>query len=146
MNTFSNEKKSADNRFQPGNKLGKGRPLGKRNKATEALQVLLEGEGEKITRRAVELALDGDTTALRLCLERLLPPVRERRISLNVPSLESASDIAKALGALLESVASGEVTPSEGQAVATLLEVQRKAIETADLEARITRLETNKHE
>lgn len=142
----NNGKTTADTRFQKGSKFGKGRPTGSRNQATEALQALLDGEGEEITRKAVEMALDGDTTALRLCLERLMPPVRERRVSLNVPKLESAGDIAKALGILLEAVATGEITPSEGQTISTLLEVQRKAIETADLEQRVTRLETNKHE
>jgi hypothetical protein len=142
MNQSNNEKKSGY-RFEPGNKFGQGRPAGSRNKATEALQTLLDEEGEKITRRAVELALDGDTTALRLCLERLLPPARERRVSLNIPKLESAGDIAKALGTLLDSVANGEITPSEGQTIAALLEIQRKAMETAELEQRITRLEAN---
>jgi hypothetical protein len=142
-NEIYNPKKTG-HRFEPGNKFGPGRPPGKRNKATEALQELLDGEGEKITRKAVELAINGDVTALRLCLERLIPPVRERRVSLDVPKLERASDIAKALGTLLDAVATGEITPSEGQTIAALLEVQRKAIETADLEQRIARLETKK--
>jgi hypothetical protein len=145
METSPNDKQT-NHLFQPGNKLGKGRQVGSKNKATEALQALLDGEGEKITRKAVELALDGDTVALRLCLERLIPPVRERRVSLNVPKLETAGDIARALGTLLDSVASGEITPGEGQTIATLLEVQRKAIETAELEQRITRLERIKNE
>jgi hypothetical protein len=143
MDQSNNEKKTG-HRYESGNKFGKGRPAGSRNKATEALQALLDGEGEQITRKAIEMAIDGDVTALRLCLERLIPPVKERRLSLNVPKLESAGDIAKALGTLLDSVASGEITPSEGQTIATLLEVQRKAIETAELEARISRLEAIK--
>lgn len=144
MKPSNNGKTTADTRFQKGNKFGKGRPIGSRNQTTEALQALLDGEGEQITRKAVEMALEGDTTALRLCLERLFPPIRERRVSLNVPKLESAGDIAKALSTLLEAVATGEITPSEGQIISTLLEVQRKAIETADLEQRISRLETSK--
>jgi hypothetical protein len=145
MEPSKNEKKSRT-QFEPGNTFGKGRPAGSRNKATEALQALLDGEGERITRKAVELALDGDTIALRLCLERLIPPVKERRVSLDVPKLERAGDIATALGTLLDAVATGEITPSEGQTIATLLEVQRKAIETAELEQRITRLERIKNE
>jgi len=31
----------------------------------------LEGEAEALTRKAVELALEGDVTALRLCLDRI---------------------------------------------------------------------------
>ncbi len=51
--------------FQPGNTYGKGRLAGSRNKATIALQALLEGEAEGIMRKAVEMALQGDTTALQ---------------------------------------------------------------------------------
>ena len=53
-----------------------GRPKGALNKATLATQALLDGEAEALTRKAVELAKDGNPVALRLCLERLLPPGR----------------------------------------------------------------------
>src|SRR4051812_10571270 len=55
--------------FLPGNKHGKGRPAGSRNKATIALQELLDGEGASITRKAIALAKAGNEMALRLCLE-----------------------------------------------------------------------------
>src|SRR5690348_6513429 len=64
----------AKGRFQPGNKHGKGRPSGSRNKASLAVDKLLDGEAEAITRKAIELALEGDGPALRLCLERVAPP------------------------------------------------------------------------
>jgi hypothetical protein len=108
------------------------------------MQELLDGEGQLLLRKAVDLALEGDKIALRLCLERLLPPARERRIYLNVRKLERATDIARALGALLDSVACGNITPAEGHDLATLLEIQRKALEMAELEPRITRLERYK--
>ena len=72
--------------FQAGNKYGKGRPAGSRNKATIALEALLDGEGEAMMRKAIELALGGSETALRLCLERLIPPRRERLVRLRLPS------------------------------------------------------------
>jgi hypothetical protein len=56
--------------FRPGNP---GRPPGCRNKATLAALALLEGEAEALARKAVELALAGDTAALKLVLDRLLP-------------------------------------------------------------------------
>ena len=78
-----------DGRFAPGNNANPtGRPLGSKHKATLAIEALLEGEAEKLTRKAVELALAGDTTALRLCLERLVPPAKSRRVSIDLPKLE----------------------------------------------------------
>ena len=59
-----------------------GRLRGTKNRATKAAEELLEGEAEALTRKAVELALAGDTVALRLCLERLLPPRKSRRVTL----------------------------------------------------------------
>jgi hypothetical protein len=63
-----------------------GRPRGARNKATLAVEALLDGEAEALTRKAIERALEGDTTALRLCLDRLLPPRKDRLVSFAMPS------------------------------------------------------------
>ena len=71
-----------------------GRPAGARNKKTLAAAVLLEGEAQALTRRAVDLALAGDPTAMRLCIERILPPCRERTVKFALPPIESAADIA----------------------------------------------------
>lgn len=54
-----------------------GKPRGTRHKATQAALALLDGEAGALTRKAVEMALAGDTTALRLCLERIAPPRRD---------------------------------------------------------------------
>jgi hypothetical protein len=67
---------------QSGNPAGK--PKGTRNRATVAAEALLEGEAEMLTRKAIELGLSGDTTALRLCLERLMPPRKDRSISFSL--------------------------------------------------------------
>jgi hypothetical protein len=47
-----------------------GRPPGTGKRATQAMQLLLDGEAQALTRKAVELALDGNTIALRMCLDR----------------------------------------------------------------------------
>ena len=62
-----------------------------------AAEMLLEGEAERITHACINLALEGDPTALRLCLSRILPVKRDRNISLDLPDLKGAKD---ALGAI----------------------------------------------
>ncbi len=62
-----------------------------------AAEALLDGESEALTRKASELALAGDTTALRLCLDRVLPPRRERQIAIEFPKLTTAADASIAL-------------------------------------------------
>ena len=135
-------KKQRGKPFQPGQSGNpKGRPKGARCKATLAAQALLDGEAEALTRKAVELALEGDLTALRLCLERIVPPRKDSPVKVTLPTLESAADIPTVTNALLEAVARGELTPSEAQAVAGLVEAHRKALETEELERRIAALE-----
>src|SRR5919198_47647 len=81
-------------RGQSGNPVG--RRAGSRNKKTLAAMALLEGEAEGLTRKAVERVRVGEPTALRLCLERLLPPCRERAVNFALPPIESPADIAAA--------------------------------------------------
>lgn len=119
----------------------KGKPKGALNKATMAAQKLLDGEAQTITQKAVDLAKEGNPVALRLCLERLLPPRKDRPVALSLPKVEGAADIPKALSAVLAAVAQGEITPAEARDLAGLVEAVRKGIETVEIEARLTALE-----
>jgi hypothetical protein len=130
--------RDASGRFAEGNP---GRPRGARHKATIAALALLDGEAEALTRKAVTMALAGDATALRLCLERIAPPRRDAPVQFELPRMETAQDAAKAAGAVLEAVATGDLTPSEGAHVMGLIEAYRRALETTELEARIRALE-----
>lgn len=118
-----------------------GKPKGTRHKATQAALTLLEGEGEALTRKAVELALAGDTTALRLCLERLIPPRKERHVSVELPSVSTVADLGQVTSALLEAAGQGVITPGEAQALGSLVEAHRKALELGEIERRIAALE-----
>jgi len=118
-----------------------GRPRGSKNRTALAVQALLDGEAEGLTRVAVEKALAGDIVALRLCMDRILPVKRERAIELDLPALEGSQDSLRAIGTVLEAVGAGEITPTEGQAVASLLETHRRTFEVEELEQRIEALE-----
>ena len=130
--------RNSDGTFAAGNP---GKPKGARHKATQAALALLDGEAEALTRQAVTMALDGDTTALRLCLERIAPPRREAPVTFERPCMETAQDAAKAAGAVLEAVALGEMTPTEGAHVMALVETFRRTLETTELDARMAELE-----
>ena len=68
-----------------------GRPIGARHKATILAEALLDGEAEGLTRKVLEMALAGHTVALRLCMERILPPRRERPVPFPSCSVANAS-------------------------------------------------------
>jgi len=128
----------AKGKFAPGNP---GRPKGARHKATRAALALLEGEAEALSRKAIETALEGDTTALRLCLERIAPPRKDAPVTFNLPPMQSAADAAKAAASVLEAVATGDLTPTEGAHIMALVETYRRTLETSELETRLTALE-----
>ncbi len=122
----------------------RGRPTGSRNKATLAAVALLEGEAQSLTRQAIKQALEGDTTALRLCLERLVPPCREMPLPpLNLPSVAKAADLPALSQKLLESLADGQLLPSQAAAISQLVATHAKALELHELEARISALEAD---
>ena len=120
-----------------------GRPAGARNKKTLAAAVLLEGEAEALTRLAVELAFAGDPTALRLCIERILPPCRERAVKFALPPIESAADIAPAMKAVTAALAAGAITPGEAATIAAVVDTFMRAIETSDFERRLRLVEAD---
>jgi hypothetical protein len=118
-----------------------GRPTGSRHKATIAALTLLEGESEALTRKAIDAALGGDMIALRMCLDRIVAPVKDRPVSVVLPQITDASDLPKITGALLAAVAAGKIGPSEAVTLAKLVDVHRGALEIADITERITKLE-----
>jgi hypothetical protein len=127
--------------FEPGNKLGRGRPAGSRNKSTMALQSMLEERGEAILAKAVLMAIQGDPTALRLCLERLLPPRRNSPVRFKLPPINSAADVARALSKVVQGVANGKLAPADGEKITALLESVQRIIESVDLAKRVGALE-----
>lgn len=124
--------------FQPGNP---GRPPGARSRATLAAEALLDGEAEKLTRTAIDKALEGDSVALRLCLERLVPPRKDAPIRVELPPIESVADVVGASAAVLRAVGASEITPDEASRVMVLLTAHKAIVETGELERRIAALE-----
>ncbi len=118
-----------------------GRPRGRVNRGTRAAAVLLDGEAENLARKAVEMALDGDPAALRLCLDRTVAPRREQPVMLDLPPISGASDIAGAMAALLAAAARGRITAGEAYALSQTVETYLRAIETSDFDRRLTDLE-----
>jgi len=128
-------------KFAPGNP---GRPQGARHKVTLAVEDLLRGEAEGLTRKAVDLALSGDTTALRLCLERIAPPRKDAPVNFDLPEMSNSSEAVQAASAILSAVADGDITPHEGATVMGLVENYRRVLETSEFDARIAALEARK--
>ncbi|MCA0943382.1 DUF5681 domain-containing protein [Salipiger pacificus] len=133
-----NNGRNSDGTFAAGNP---GKPRGSRHKITRAVADLLDGEAEAITRKAVELALEGDATALRLCLERIAPARKDAPVTFELPAMNSASEAAGAAAAVLAAVADGQLTPAEAASVMGLVDSYRRTLEVTEIERRLAALE-----
>lgn len=118
-----------------------GRPHGSRNKATLAMEAMLDGQSEAITKKCINMALEGDTTALRLAMDRLVPPRKSRPVALELPDTQTTADILKAYDAVIKSTSQGELTPEEARQFFLLFDAKRKAIETVELSERLEKIE-----
>ena len=133
--------RKSDGTFTSGNT---GKPKGSRHKVTQAVEALLEGQSEALTQAAIDKALEGDTMALRLCLDRIASPRKDAPVSFHLPEIETPADAANAARAILKAVADGDVTPQEAVSVMTVVEQFRRTLEITEIEARIAALETAK--
>ena len=128
--------------FKVGNKHGKGRPEGSRNKATIAVENLFTNEAEALSRQCIELALSGNMPALKLCVDRICPVKKSVPVSLpELPTVSSVSDASVLTGYILKSVADGKLSPVDGEIISRSAERHLRALQIGDLEERLTQLE-----
>ncbi len=128
-------------KFKKGNSGNpSGRPRGVKDKRSE-MRDLLRPHAAELIQKAVDLAKDGDTTALRICIDRLIPPARESAIELSIPETSTISACLEAQATVVAAVSSGNLLPGEGQALSSLIEHQRRALETQQLEQRMKIIE-----
>jgi hypothetical protein len=125
-----------DTRFKAGNP---GKPKGTRHRSTLMAEALIDGSGELLVKKCVEMALGGDAAAM--AMERLCPPRRERPVTLAIPSIKSATDLIAAASAITDATAAGDITPGEAASLSTLVGNVAKAIETVEIVARLAKLE-----
>jgi len=126
--------------FSAGNS---GRPRGSRNRVTLAIDSLLEGQSDALTQTAISKALEGDSIALRLCMDRIAPPMKDKPVVFPLPRMHGAMDASEAAGSVLSAVSDGTLTPIEGTRVMGLIDSYRRTLELTDIEQRLNALESN---
>jgi hypothetical protein len=136
-NALKNGRNTAG-KFTSGNS---GRPKGARNKKTLAIESLLEGQAEALTQTAISKALDGDSMALRLCMERIAPAPKDNPVAFALPNVTSALDASQAAGSVLIAVSEGNLTPIEATRVMGLIDSYRRTLELTEIEERLQALE-----
>ena len=139
-----NSKSSSNNaKFKPGNKFGKGRPEGSRNRVTISAMNLIKGEEIALTRKAIEMARNGNPAMLQIFLSRILPPQPKDEL-IKLEGLPSCNDLqsAKQLSSfLLEKLAEGKITPTQANVISGIIEKHINCLKVIELEPRLTVIE-----
>jgi hypothetical protein len=118
-----------------------GRPKGSRHAALIALDTIGSKAATAVLKKVAEAAESGDLRASEILLRRVWPERKGRIVELNLPTVDAAADLPKALSAVIAAMAADEITPDEASAIAGVIESKRKAIETEELDRRLTALE-----
>lgn len=129
-------------RFLPGTVPNpKGRTPGSRHVALRALDAIGEANAEALVAKAVARALAGDMRAMEILLSRVWPARKGRPLNLTLPALTGTADLPAATAEIVAATARGDVTAEEAAALVTVLNAHRDALQLADLDVRLRRLE-----
>ncbi|HEY8162614.1 MAG TPA: DUF5681 domain-containing protein [Methylocystis sp.] len=124
---------------QSGNPAGK--PKGTRHKTTLLAEKLMQDDAENIVNAVLRSAKDGDMTAARIVMDRIVPARRDNPVNFELPDIQSAVDAANAMGAILAAVACGDLTPAEAGEISKLLDSFIRTLEATEFEVRLRALE-----
>jgi hypothetical protein len=136
-------KKPRGRPFEPGNKVGRGRPKGSRNRIVGEAKAILDEYSPHLMRKVVAMAMEGNTQALKLCIERAVPAPRDVGTAINLPQIRSAGDIVTAAQKVTRGVGKGTLSPSAAEKVMNVLESHSRVIESFETEKRVEKLEAD---
>ena len=109
--------------------------------APQSLDALAATEAAGVLRAVIDAAKEGDMRACEIVLSRAWPARKGQPRAFELRAIESADDVAGAVGDVLKAVAGGRMTIDEGAAVADIIEARRKAIELIEFRERLEAVE-----
>jgi hypothetical protein len=132
-----------------GAREGAGRKPGTLNQRSAEMAADILGSGKSPLEYLLEVMVDDSADRKRRdwAAEKAAayihprPAPTPRTVQLQLPTIDTAKDMPGAIAGVLKAVTDGEISPSEAQSVVAIIEAQRKAVETTDLQERIESLE-----
>jgi hypothetical protein len=134
----SNVRKIRGRPFKPGNL---GRPPGSKNKITQMVEQLAEGQAEQLVQKVLELAQAGDVSCLRMMLDRLWPLRKGQPVNVVMPPINASQDVFPAIASIWTAIREGRLTPDEASALSIVIDRSIQAIELHDVTKRLAALE-----
>jgi len=129
--------------FEPGNKFGRGRPAGSRNKKTVLTQNLLEECGPVLMRKAMSLAANGNVPLLRMFVQYQMDRAKDSLSKIGRLPMSNIEELIRSYQIIADKLSKGVITPIQAMQVTAVLEAHRRLFETEDLAARVSALEQN---
>lgn len=126
---------------------GKGRPKGSLNRATAEVRLLAQNYGPDTLKELHRLSREAESEAARVSacnaiLDRAYgKSTASVPIVIDIPEAETPAEVARAVSAVVQAAAGGKISPADASNLCGLLETQRRAIETTELEQRLAALE-----
>lgn len=118
-----------------------GRPAGSKNRATLLAIAAMEGDLTVIVKKIVAAAKNGDMTAARLVVDKLIPAAKDRPIDIQLPGMKDIVGCRDALAVVIQAVADGNLLPGDGERLSAMIEFQRKGLEGVEVLARLAAIE-----
>lgn len=112
-----------------------GRPKGARGKK----RMMLEAHSKKLLQKLVDLALDGDQSAMRLCIDRLIPRLRPQSSPIRVDI--DGKDVVTQAEAIVQAALQGALPPDVARELTAALADVARLKEFTEIEGRIAALE-----
>jgi hypothetical protein len=104
------------------------------------LRALIDGEAEDLIRVLATAARNGNVSAAKVLLDRILPPARCGIGDVELP-LSSEQPGTAGVDELIRAVSAGEIAPSDAAVIGTLLKTRAELTDLAELERRLANLE-----
>jgi hypothetical protein len=127
--------------FKPGNKFGRGRPRGSPNKKTVLAEEFLAENSQPLLRKAVKLALQGNTQMLRLLLDPVLRRPKDAPVTIGPLPMGTPEELLQSQARVMQELASGKLSLTQVEQIFQMLENARKLMETRDLDQRVRAME-----
>ncbi len=128
--------------FRPGESGNpSGKPPGAKNRATRLAQTLLDGEEEALVRKVIELAKGGDMQALKVCLDRLCPPLKPQSalVQIEIPETDNLADIGRVF---ILAASDGRLSPDIASQLVAAVGTLARVVEIDELKERLAALES----
>jgi hypothetical protein len=131
---------------KPGERRG-GRKAGVPNKATAEIRLLAREHGPEAIAELARLAKEAQSEQARISACNALidraygRSQNSQLVELDLPDVSTIDGVTKALSVVVDAAAKGKISPADAQALSGVIGMQQKALEMAELEIRLKRLE-----